>query len=287
LGSGQHLRRIAQFAGRGNDVRGGYRERDVELPVLEIELAGAYVRFVIPAVDVVVHRHARIPLRDLVKGPVVPHPAGTGRRHRERPGEDEVDRIATGERTRQVDAHRRAVDDGRDGSTACAYSVERQPASEAAAGEVERRAEEDERRLVELVGDALLGADVLLDEHPQVRQCIRRSIDIVDCLAPANRVRSRIERGRDAVVNALLPVACAGTAGARAISVRRWQGERTERRAVRDRRQRLSLGSARHDERRRDCNHHESGKTRHFESGGDVVDCGFGSAVPTRCSERR
>ena len=92
----------------------------------------------------------------------------------------------------EIDAHRRAVD-------ACASP--RAPAivsdSQPSATPLKpcRRSRssmpsEDERRLVERVGDAVRRADVLLDEQPEVRQRVGRVVDVVDRLAPAQLVAS-------------------------------------------------------------------------------------------------
>ena len=72
------------------------------------------------------------------------------------------------------------------------------------------------------------------DEEPEVGQRGRRVVDIVDRLAAAKLVGRRIERGVDAIVRALLPVARPGTAGAGALFVRRREREGPERRAVGD-----------------------------------------------------
>ena len=78
---------FGELAGGGDDVRRWHRERDVEVAVLEIELAGADVRLVIPALHVVVDGDARIPLRDLVERAVVSHAPAALRGHVEVPGE--------------------------------------------------------------------------------------------------------------------------------------------------------------------------------------------------------
>ena len=83
LRGGEHLGRILQHAAAGDGVAGRRGDGVVEVAVLEIELALAEVRIGVPAADVVVDRHARIPLRDLVERAVAPHPVGAVLGHAE------------------------------------------------------------------------------------------------------------------------------------------------------------------------------------------------------------
>jgi hypothetical protein len=107
-------------------------------------------------------------------------------------------------------------------------------AGEALAGEVEARSQEDEGRLVELVGDAVRGAEVLLDEHPDVGKGVGGVVGVVDCLVAAELVTRGVEGRGDFVVDALLPVSNTGTAARGAEVGWSWEIERTEGGAVCD-----------------------------------------------------
>ena len=95
----------------------------------------------------------------------------------------------------------------------------RRRAVESLAREVERRSEEDERRLIEQIGDAVRLADVLLDEEPEIRQRVGRVIDVVDRLPPASSLRAVSSVGGDPIVDALLPVLRARASARRSILV--------------------------------------------------------------------
>ena len=62
--------------GAGHDVAGRQRHLVVDVAVLEVELALAEVLVGVPAVHVVVDRHARVPLGELVQRPLATHPVG-------------------------------------------------------------------------------------------------------------------------------------------------------------------------------------------------------------------
>ena len=124
--SRQDLGRIAQHASRADDVVRRYGQRYVETAVLEVELSSADVGLVVPAAHVVVDRHARIPLSELVERAVATHAARPVVGHREAPADVEVEELARLERPRQVDPHRRARHGGAPGSEARAV---RGPAS--------------------------------------------------------------------------------------------------------------------------------------------------------------
>ena len=228
----EHLLRIGEPAGRGDDVRRRHGEGDVEAAVLEIELAGADIRLVIPPFHVIVDGEARVPLRDLVEWSVVAHASGALRRHAEVPGKVEIDRGPRREWREQIDAHRRAVDRPPRAPSGDARRIEHEPAGEALTGEVEGGAEEGERRLVEQISNTGRRADVLLEVQPEIRQRVGAVVRVVDRLASAQLVARWIERRRDAIVGALLPVARAGPTGPAPVLVRCGQRQRPERRAV-------------------------------------------------------
>ena len=96
----EHLLRVPQLPRCGHEVCRRYRERDVKAPVLEIELARADVRLVVPAADIVEHREPRVPLGHLIKRPVMTHASGAHRRHAEMPREIDVDRRTRRQRRR-------------------------------------------------------------------------------------------------------------------------------------------------------------------------------------------
>ena len=64
---GEHLGGVLQHAGASHGVAGRRRDGEVDVAVLQVELAVAQVLRGVPAGDVVVHGHARIPLGDLVQ----------------------------------------------------------------------------------------------------------------------------------------------------------------------------------------------------------------------------
>ena len=198
--------RIHQLARRRDDVRGRHYHRDIEVSVLEIELTGSDVWLVVPAVHIVVDGETRVPLRNLVERTVVPHSSATLWRHVESPGEVDIEGSPRSQWCRKIHPHRRAVSRVLRRSAGDANRFERQPAIESLTGEIEGRAEENQRRLIELIGDAVRRAEILLDEHPQVRQRVRRPIDVADGLAPAYFVFRRIEDRVDLVIDLLLPV---------------------------------------------------------------------------------
>src|SRR6185437_6739247 len=107
----EDVRRILEHSAAGDDVAGWHGDGIVDVAVLEVELALPEVGIGIPAADVVVHDHARIPLSDFVQRAVPAHTVrpvfGNGERilHADRAG------APTGhERCVEIDAHHRIVD---------------------------------------------------------------------------------------------------------------------------------------------------------------------------------
>src|SRR3954466_6259725 len=229
----QHLLRIRQLPGCSDDVGCRDGERDVKVTVLQIELTGAYVRLVIPSPHIVVNGHARVPLRDLVERTIVAHASPTLRRDVEPPSGIDEDRRTGRERRRQIDPHRRSVDRVLRIRTGDAERVQRQAAVESLAREVERRSEEDEGRLIELVGDAGWSAEILLNEQPKIREAIGRVVDVLNGLAAANFVTRGVECGRNPVVGLLLPVPGPGTSASGSDLIGRGKIEWAKRRRIR------------------------------------------------------
>src|SRR5450759_3550446 len=234
LSGREHLLRICELSGGGDDVRRRHCERDIEVAVFEIKLPRADVRLVVPAVDVVVNAEPRVPLRHLVERAIVPHASPALRRHVEVPRALYVQRRSGSERRRQIDPHRGSVNRMLRIDSGDAKRLEVSSAVESLTGEVETAAEEDEWGLVQLVGDAVRGAEILLDEEPEIRERVGRVVDVVDRLAAAELVASGVEGGGDFVVDALLPILRARSAASSANVVRRGKIELPEWRRVGD-----------------------------------------------------
>ena len=66
LGPGQHVNRIEQRPRTGDHVAARHGDGEVDVAVLEVELALAEVLLGVPAADVVIDCHTGEPLRDLV-----------------------------------------------------------------------------------------------------------------------------------------------------------------------------------------------------------------------------
>src|SRR6266536_3504098 len=242
LGRGEHLGRIEERAGGGDDVAARHGDRDVEIAVLEIELALPQVLLGVPAAYVVVDRHPRIPLGDLVQPAarvlLAAHAVGAVLGDLEVVGDVERDGPSRRERPVQLGAQHRAVhrrvqrlDAGRGaprGARPREHLAERfdrvaaheARAREARVGGVDR-------------GAAAVGAvDVLVHLQPQIAERVGRVVGVADRLAARDRVRRRVERRADHVVGALLPVAWPRLARAFAQQGRRRQRETAERRGV-------------------------------------------------------
>ena len=113
LGCRQHLERIREPSGPGDDESPRDRDREIDVAVLEVELALAEVLFRIPAAHVVVDCEARIPLGDLIQPPLcelfASHAIGAVLRHLERVADLERRDASRRKRAAQIDAHRGAV----------------------------------------------------------------------------------------------------------------------------------------------------------------------------------
>src|SRR5437870_651410 len=82
---------------------------------------------VAPAPHVVVDRDPRVPLADDVVGAVVAHPSRAVVRHRETPGDIQIQERPRRERPRQVHPHGGAVDDGLEVAETETYALEPEP----------------------------------------------------------------------------------------------------------------------------------------------------------------
>ena len=244
LGGGEDLERIHERAARRDDEAARHGQREIDVAVLEVELALTEVLLGVPAPHVVVDREPRVPLGDLVqppRGEVLPaHAVGAVLGDLEGEGELHRDRSAGRQRTveigpehgavrgrrerrapqRRVAVSRlRSADRAQVGDRVAALKAARRPAGV---------------RGVDEAPAAVLAVDVLVRLKPHVAQAVGRVIGVADRLLPRHRVRPRIERRADRIVHALLPVARPGCTGAGAIFVRRRQGEPPERRGVPD-----------------------------------------------------
>ncbi len=115
LGATEHVLRIGQRTGAGDQKALRHGHCIVEIAVLQVELR-SQIRLRVPATQVVVHRHARVPLRNLVDIALL---AGT---HRRAPAPGAGNRVAVpdvygerlalpGQRLRQIHPHAGVVDD--------------------------------------------------------------------------------------------------------------------------------------------------------------------------------
>ncbi len=231
-GWGPHRERVSHGPCRGNEEPRRQRERDVEVAVFEVELPGADVGQGIPSVYVVVHDHPRVPLADLVQ-PVsdAPHAPAAVWRHREMPGDVEVDRSPgrQGAGGRELDPHHRPVFGPPELRSGCAKSLDRDPADEPLAGEVEHgTAREVQRRLVKRIGDAVLGEEVLLDLDPHEGKRVGGMVLVMNALGSTDHRARRVECRADHVIGALLPVVRARRARRAAHAIRCGKGERAK-----------------------------------------------------------
>src|SRR5262249_35866446 len=108
-------------------------------------------------------------------------------------------------------------------------------ADEAFAGEIkDGPAGEMQRRLVELIGDAVAREDVLLDLDPHERESIGSMIYVVNSFRARDDAGPRVERRTDRIARVLLPLVGRRCARARAHATGCGEREGAERRAVGD-----------------------------------------------------
>jgi hypothetical protein len=234
LGRGENVARILQLAGGCHHMVGGHRELDVVVAEFQREFARTEELLVLPAVDVVVGRHAREPLGDLEQVVLVVELFVAGAAAEDlrlgdvvAPVDAEGHARARLQALRQVDAHHRLVDD----------VVQRAPAAildgldveaaregarlEGAADRVEfhagfrRRAFPGVARRQDRGGARVRTrlVDVLVELDPQVSEGVRGIVVIRDRLGAADRALALVQRGADRIVGALLPVGLARRAG--------------------------------------------------------------------------
>ncbi len=221
------------------------RQRDVVVAEFQREFAVAEVLLVLPAVDVVIGRHAREPLGDfeqvvlvLFVEALVAHAAAqhAGLGDVELPFEREREARARLHRLRQVDAHHRLVDDVVQGTAGGVLDVgDLDAALEAAALEGEAdRVELHAFRAAFLPGVArrngrdvavvrIAAEHVLVQLHPQVGEGVGRIVVIGDGAGAADGALVFVERRAQGVVGALLPVGVARRARGAARGGRRRQ----------------------------------------------------------------
>ena len=96
------------------------------------------------------------------------HPPRTVVRYGEAPGDIQIQERPRRERLRQVYPHGGAVDERFQVAEPETHPLEPEAARETLAREVEGRAEKDQRRLIQLLGDAGRSADVLLEKEPEI-----------------------------------------------------------------------------------------------------------------------
>ena len=87
LRRGEHILGIVERSGGGHDVSSRHGHAECKVAVVQIELALSEIRLGVPAAHVVVHRHTRIPLRNLVELAVASHAVGAMLRHRKTVGD--------------------------------------------------------------------------------------------------------------------------------------------------------------------------------------------------------
>ncbi len=233
----QHFGRILQRTGRRDDVARRHRHREIVVAEVEIELALAEIRLDVPAAYVVVHRDTRVPLRDFVQRAIAAHAIGAMLGHEKAVRHFERRDLARRQRLSEIDfQHRLVVAACKCGTARCLASSgghhlvelrEVVPALEATRAET-RVLREDER--VERV----VAESVLLGLQPDVAQRIGRIVRVAQRHLAAHRLGRRVERGRELVVGAILPIASAGRAAAGPHLVCRRQRERCEDRGIGD-----------------------------------------------------
>ncbi len=191
LSGGEYLVRVLQHARSHHDVRRGDVDSVVVVAVVEVELAVPHERESIPAANVVVHGHARVPLSDVVYGSVpAVHAAraavvgsnleGVLHRH--------LHAVASGrERAGELEAHAR-VGDAVPGARASAM-LRGGCARDVKAVGVRLRLIRGSGERAARVGTV----PILVELQPEVAQSVRTVIDVGDRHLTSDRVPGIIE----------------------------------------------------------------------------------------------
>ncbi len=211
----QHLARITQRAGTRDDEVRRHDHGVVDVAVLEVELR-AEIRLGVPAAQVVVYRHAREPLRDLVDVAVA------RRRHRgaaaPRAGDDVVPAYVQlqprlrRQRPRQGDPHARVGGlEGRRHDAAAALDADL--LDHVAVGVLPPEIGRQER------GARSGPVDVLVELHPELVERVGAVVAVADHLVAREGMAPGVDGGGDPVVGAVLPVGGSGRAAGGTIGV--------------------------------------------------------------------
>src|SRR5450830_1915105 len=228
----KHVERILQHTGGAHDVVVRHGDADVEVAELEVELTAAEELVVLPAVYVVIHGGARVPLRVLVLPAVLellllPSAVTSAVRDFVRPVDSHLHGLAGAERRVEVHAKLGAVegvvriralagriDELNAGQRVTTLEVAHQVAAHPRIDGLRERAGHH--------GRARIGPlDILVELEPQVRQLVGRVVVVGHYFAAVQPVRGGVERHLDAVVDLLLPVLGARSARCAALVVGR------------------------------------------------------------------
>jgi hypothetical protein len=208
LGGGEHVLRVLQFARSGDDHVGGQRYPIVEVAIVEVEFLGE-IGERIPAAQIVIDRHAGIPLRDVVHLAVARLAPG----HAAAPFAGNGEMVADAQRElavreqchRQRHLHARVRDHRRDGNRlAAGQQLDRldRHAVGGAAGHAPACHGTARPRPIE----------ILIELEPEIVEPVWAVVGVGDRRRPADALGGRIECRVDLVVRPVLPIARAGHA---------------------------------------------------------------------------
>ncbi len=205
----QNLLQVLRPSRRHHDPTLGHLDRHVVATVPEVELGVAQERVRLPALDVVVHRHLRIPVGDVEQVVLAPTHAATGAALRDLEGPVDLQhhRVARHQEPAGSDVHGRALngvaqEHPRPGDLGQRLAVGDDPAQLDPPGHLRRA-----------IPHHTLRVQVLQKVQHQVAQPIRRSVAVDDAPAPLQPLLVRDDAGAQGVVGPLLPVVGAGYPG--------------------------------------------------------------------------